>query len=567
MKLELLQQNIDYEKIVTGLDLDYETYNKKFEMWDYVVENNLVQKGNLEAIRLLNDITIYAYNFFKDPETDEPFKMTAYQDSIMNLKHDFTAECSNRYILFRASNQIGKSAALCLKSIQIVNNEDNKNIVMISKSLPQSQFLLQQIKFLLNNSLFAGTWKEDIGETANTTMLTIQREVKDSDGKIIKTIVNKIICAPAGEGTLGYPVHYLFLDEIDFYEDAKKFFWRVAFPRTKKTKGQIICFSNPNPEIGKSGSILWNLWDGDLFKRKFHFSFLDAPWNTREEYERDKRNSPSYIFASTHEGEWSVEGGAFFSEMEVQDMLQKDWHNSTTLPSFDRPVYIALDLGKMKDNTVMGIGTTKKSLHPDDKYKDLDVKHTEEFPLRTDYDVIAVRLKEVINHYNKYGHGVARVGFDATGQKTFGDMLKRMGVSATPVDFSKKESNKTQLFNDFKLMVENRKIKVVYSKKCEKQLSELIFKLTETKKLKVENRTDSIHDDFPDMCAILIHIAVCPSRMPVTAQFVNKRNEEAEQDKIPDQEERDKEIEQTIRRNIPSMYGNPYGEEFGGGIR
>ena len=69
-------------------------------------------------------------------------------------------------------------------------------------------------------------------------------------------------------------------------------------------------------------------------------------------------------------------------------------------------------------------------------------------------------LKELIEHY-KSTSGIANVGFDATGQKTFGDFLKRMGISATGVDFSAKQSNKTQLYNDFKLMVENRKIKVV----------------------------------------------------------------------------------------------------------
>jgi hypothetical protein len=92
-----------------------------------------------------------------------------------------------------------------------------------------------------------------------------------------------------------------------------------------------------------------------------------------------------------------------------------------------------------------------------------------------------------------------------------------MGVGATGVDFSRKESNKTKLYNDFKLMAEGRKLKVVYDQTLEKQLAGLEFKLTPNKALrKVENKTDSIHDDYPDMIAILIHIMIYPSYTPIS---------------------------------------------------
>lgn len=553
-------QRLDWNKgVITGKDLDLKNYRNKFKVWDYVVENKLLEAKNPDirnkATLLLDDETIYAYAFLRDDE-GKPFEYTAYQDAIGNLKHDFTPTCPNRYIIFMASNQIGKSRLLIGKAIKTVFTEENKNVVIISKSLPQSQFLLAQLRHALDNSVFGQSWREDLGDTANTTIFTVKREKTFSNGRK-QTILNRLICAPAGEGTLGYPVHYLFLDEADFYEDAKEFFWKVAFARTKKTKGQIILFSNPNPLIPRSTSLLWELWNGDLFKRKFSFNFLDAPWNTREEYEEDKRNSPSYIFQSTHDGVFPVEGGAFLSHSELQDMFRKDWNNE--LPATDKQVFIGLDLGKMFDQTVLSLGITKDPMFKEDKLKDLDVRYQRAFPVKTDYKVIAMELRDLINHYRSMGCSVV-VGFDATGQKTFGDVLKAMGISAIPVDFSKKESNKTLLINDFKLMAENRKIKVVYSRQCENQLSMLEFTQTENKKLKtVEHKTEGVHDDYFDSLMILVHIAVKPSRVPVTVVNTGHKIDEIikkQQETVPEFDREELAMKQAIEANKQkNMFG------------
>ena len=495
--------------IIEGKDLDFVSYNAKFDRWDNIIKNK--QEHSKEAIILSRDPTIYAYSFLKDKD-GKPFKMTAYQDKIANLAitYDFNPFNPARHILFRAANQIGKSGLLCILAIYHFLNGKNETIVIVSNNLTNSQRVLREIKFILNTSRFE-SWKENVGDSDNTTMLSIEGE----DGKY----VNRIICAPSGEGLLGYPVTRLYVDELDFYEEAKNFFWKVAYPRLGKTKGQVIAFSNPNPDINKSESILYELEEGDLFRNKFHFTFLDAPWNTIEEYEIAKRNSPSHLFASTHDGDYSDLAGAFFKDREIKDMLQKDWENK--LPIVNQSIYIAVDLGKMGDNTVITIGISKDAENKYDKYKDLDVKYIEVMPLGTEYDKIAMRLDELKEYYDRNFYGIARIGFDATGQKTFGDFLKKRNIYAFEVDFSKKETNKTLLYNDFKLMAEQRKIKIVYDRLTERQLAGLVFKQSENKKLTiVENKSNIIHDDIPSSLAILIHIAVRPSRVPVTLYYI-----------------------------------------------
>lgn len=557
MKLQLIQQKADYKKHhIEGKDLQKEVVKNKFKLWDYVVTYNLLdspdKKTRIEATLLLEDDTIYEYAFFKNEE-GKNFEYEAYQDIISTCKYYFDNPLDpNRFVMFVASNQIGKSRFMVGKARKLLFTEKGKNIVIVTNNLKLTQFMLSEIKASLNASTFADSWREDIGETDNTTMLTVELNI---DGV---TYTNRLICTPAGEGSLGFPMHYLFLDEIDFYENGKRLFWKVFFPRLNKTKGQCFVFSNPNPDIAQVESILYELWNGDLFQRKFTFNFLDASWNTQEEFDVAQRNSPSHIFCSTHLGQWSEDGGAFLTSKEISDMRMNDWSNRT-LPAVTGPVYIALDLGKMKDNTVFSIGVAHEPADKRDKYKDLDVVYTEEVRLGTSYEDVVNRYKAIKSFYEDNYLGVAEMGFDATGQKTFEDLLKMKGVSGTPVDFSKKESNKTMLFNDFKLMAENRKIRIAYNEKCFKQLASLQFKYTPNKQLrKVENKTATIHDDYPDSLAILIHIAVKPSRVIPSATMIIPKKKEEEQKVVTVQDSAKDYYAQVIQQNN-SFNKNNYG--------
>ena len=519
MELILTQQTVDYNKHhISGRDLQLDTVQKKFDTWDYVVKNNLLaskdSKIRNQAIRLLEDDTIYEYAFFTNDEA-KPFKYEAYQDLMGTCKYKFNNPMDpNRFVMFVASNQIGKSRFMVGKARKLLFTEKGKNIIIVTNNLKLTQFMLSEVKASLNNSKFAESWREDIGEADNTTMLTVELKI----GGL--TYTNRLICTPAGEGSLGFPTHYLFLDELDFYENGKRLFWKVFYPRLNKTKGQCYVFSNPNPDIAKSESILNELWNSDLFKRKFHFNFLDASWNTREEFDFAERNSPSHIFCSTHLGQWSEDGGAFFTSKEIEDMKETRWKNNS-LPAVDQQIYVGIDLGKMRDNTVITIGISKEANDARDKYKDLDVIYMEEIKLGTTYEGVIDRYKQIKNHYEETSQGVAEMGYDATGQKTFMDLLKIKNVAGTPVDFSKKETNKNLLYNDFKLLVENRKIKIAYHEKGFKQLASLQFKYTANKKLqKIENKTESVHDDFPASIVILIHLAVKPNRITPTATII-----------------------------------------------
>jgi len=490
LTLPNITQKIDYSGIVTIDKLDRATYENKFKLLAQAKAED-----NMELYSyLLTDDTLFAHEFFFD-DSGNPFTYEIYQDAIANLHHDFTPMNENRFILFIGSNQIGKSCVLINKAVHLVTTGNNINILMVSRSLPQSQFLLASIKHSLNNSRLTN-WREDLGDTANTTILTFQRDNN--------RVTNRIICAPCGEGLLGYPAHYLFLDELDFYENAKEFFFGVALPRTNHTKGQIMVFSNPNYHISRNSSILWQLLNGDLFKRKFMFKFLDNSRNTIEEYNRLKQEIPSIEFQSTHDGQFPVDAGSFFKQSELDRNIIRSWENC--LPIVDSPVYIGLDLGKINDNSVLTLGTVKEI----DGLPYLEVKYIEVFELRTDYRDVAARLKVIYDYYTKTYQGVGNIGLDTTGVgRAVEEFLQENQTPYTSVTWT--HEIKTKMYGDFKLLMENNRIKIVYTTECYKQLSSLTFKTTPSGLLTFENNKEKDHDDIPSSLCLLINVAIKPN--------------------------------------------------------
>lgn len=532
-------QRVDLSLPVDSGMLDIDAYSKKFDLW-HRVHTSKELDPSVEKF-FLEDFTYWVYSYFKN-EKGENFKLTSYQDLIAQcvLQHDFTPTNPNRYVLYRAANQCGKSALLILLAIYLAFMRTNVNIVMVSNNLRASQFLTSQIRQMLNTSIFADRWHEVLGETANTTHLTFEHTLKNGTKSL-----NRIICVPAGEGALGYPVHYMFLDEADFYENAKHFFWKVALPRTNKTKGQIILFSNPNPDVSNESSLLYEAWNGTFFQRKFHFTFLDAPWNTREEFELVKQNSPSYIFESTHLGEFPTDSGSFFTRKEIDDMFDNDLRNE--LPVVQDSVYLGLDLAKVRDNTVLTLGTLEPNKQ-NPKLNDLYVRYIKKYPTNTPYDSIVSDLKNITDFYREQSVSVRGFGFDATGVGgAISDFIRREGIMAQDINFSLQ--SKSKLYANFKLLAEQRRIHICTSDDARNQISTLVFKKTPKGYLSVQHESESLHDDVPDSIVCLIQVSVMPSKVPVTAQYVGGRTPITEKS-VKTQYEKD--VEQYMSRTIMS---------------
>lgn len=489
----------------------------KFAAWDKVIDDDVLENGTAEEMNkvytLLQDPTIYAYAFFKDPRnSSKPFKMYAYQDLIINDK--------SKRVCFAAANQIGKSITLCVKGLIFALHNPGTTVLMTSKTLPQAKDLLRQIKTFLKNSSLE--YKYDVGDSETKTEIYLRHyeEVTRYDKELDKEFVelrelsqSRIICVPATEAALGYAVDLALEDELAFYDDGEYFHKQILQPRTYTTKGQIVVFSNPNGQQG----IFWEIWNDDHFNH-YKFNFLDCPTNTQEEFDRISSTLTREQIDSTLLAEFTDPEGGFLSLQERRDMQEE---RMSMIPSvITTPIYIFFDWAKVVDRTVRTIGIpVKKNEHEwsDEVY----VYEMKEYPKDTPYtQIIDEDLKRLIMDVGPAN--VAMVGWDNTGVgrglEDFAKRVEQLGIQAMPVGFELE--NKSRIYTLFKLLAEQRRIKIPKIGECDKQLSTLRFKRSMRGHLQVHHDNERDRDDFPDSIAGLCSLIIQPDNPPVSAVII-----------------------------------------------
>lgn len=473
--------------IINKITSDMEQMTEeKFCLWDKAMEDNLLVNDMERASKLLQDPTIFMYAFFK--YGGKPLRLYPYQDMILNDTH--------KRIIFAASNQIGKSIALCCKAIHYALTNPGKTVLMASKTLPQAKDLLRQIKQLLDSSII--DYQSSIGEAMNKTEVYFKHEGNDQ---------SRIICVPATEAALGYAVDLLLIDELAFYEDGRYFYYQIAQPRTYTTKGQIICFSNPNGQQG----IFWELWNDDNF-HKYNFNFLDKPGNTEEELEKLRKSLTTEEFDSTAMAVFTNPAGGFFT-FDERKRMQEERTNS--LPGFNtEPLYIFFDFAKSMDRTVRITATPIRK--EGDFANGVYVHEMVEYPQGKPYSEIVEELHNLITEYGS--HQIAMIGWDNTGVgkgvEDFINKVQQLGIPVMPVEFSLK--NKSRMYTLFKLLVEQKRVSIPFVDECDKQLAQLRFKRTEGNVLKIHHENERDRDDFPDAIAGACSMIVQPDFVPVS---------------------------------------------------
>ena len=478
---------------------------RKFQLWDEVISKGWLKgtpKQQRYAYNLLNDYTIFIYAFFHNTD-GKPMKLYPYQDVIINDPH--------RWIIFAASNQVGKSITLIYKAVVFALKNPGKTVLMVSKTIPQASDLLRQIKEYLRMSML--DYKSIIGDSDSKTAIYFRH--LDYNGQVVKELKqSRIICVPATEAALGYAADLLLEDELAFYENGEYFHQQIAVPRTFTTKGQVISFSNPNGQLG----IFWKLWNDEKY-HKYNFNFLDCPTNTLEEYENYKKTMTRDTFDSTIRAEFTSPEGGFIS-LEERETIQIKKRPNALPVIVTRPLYIFFDWAKAKDRTVRVIGQAKQG-REGDWADEVEIVQMIEYPDGTSYsDIIDGDLRQLVKEVGV--HNIAMVGWDNTGVgkglQDFVDRLQQVGINTMPVEFSLQ--NKSRIYTLFKLLIENRRVTMPFVEECDKQLACLRFKKSSRGYLQVHHEEEKDRDDYPDSIAGLCSLIIAPENPPITCEII-----------------------------------------------
>jgi hypothetical protein len=527
-------KKIDYNDFITREHIDWDIYNAKFKFVDKV--NSLSKPHPKYLKQILKDPTMFSYMFLK--LNNKPLRLHAYQDMILNDKHQFK--------IFRAARQIGKSLCLDIKSAHnlCIDHGHDHNECIISGSLNQATFQMRRVKQMLNSANF--NWHESKGDVDNATQLSVNimdekdtRFIEENRPQKIK-YTNLLVIAPCSSGALGYDFHEVNLDEFEYWKDVdtQDFFNNVIEPTTYTTNGNISTFSNPNG----SESYVAELEQLKLpcGNKKFHtyvFSFMDYPDRTEQELEIRKTGKTRQQIESQLLAIRSISDKYYFSQDEIEcsysDKLnrEKDW------VAKGKPTYWFLDVGAKHDQSVLVGGMPRL---------DTDKKDSQNNPL-THIDIFCIHVypagyplsrvvgsfdeshstdgwhqEKSVNEHLKECQIIKNVnptlGVDVTGNSGISPLFKSVGL--TPVDIIFSGPKKWSMYQRMKYFLEQKLLHVIKNKEYDYQMKRIVVtKLKTSTYNRVGHENDDDHDDVPDSIAGLIYLADNPVLVTPSVRF------------------------------------------------
>lgn len=514
----------------------------------YDINREKVQCKNAYSIRFK-----VKFNPFKLRRKKEKWYIVdkyAWEMKIVSIEKAHVADGScitvdsedNSYLLGRnyivTHNSLGLDAKAAYNLC--VDHGRDHNECIISKSLPQAHFQMSRVKQLLNTAQF--TWKDVKGPQDSMSVITIaihdetdttyQKENREQKVKYI----NRLVCTPATEGTLGYDFHEANLDEFEYWDvDTRHFYNAILEPTTYATKGRITIFSNPNgadsfvADLEKTRKA-----DGEQKWHVYVFSFLDRPGATPEELEEHKAGKTRQEIESQLLAIRSISDRNYFTPDEIEG--SRDPH-CTELRMVGKQPYFFLDVGAKHDQSVLVGGYVE----PDENnpkfnhvYAPIIHAYPVSYPLSR---VVGSEVdesdgwhyeKSVKEHLQEWSQGgiIPILGVDVTGNSGIQPLIESIGITVEDVTFS--GPVKSGMYQRFKYLMEKKLLHRPRHEAWEYQAGHLEVKKSQRGYLMIHHEREEDLDDCMDATAGFIYLADCPDSVPTTFRVIGGMNDAKE---------------------------------------
>lgn len=520
--------SLDFNRPITRDNLDDKVVQSKIDACEKYLKGEI---NSPEDVRLVfSDITCFAYLFFRiDLERVELYK---YQDLILNDKH--------KYKIFRAARQIGKSMALDLKAaFNLIKDHGYGHVeAIVSASLSQAGHQMTRVKDLLD-SMVGVDWKEHktidnqskISIDIMGTRIITDEYCKQTE-QTFKKYSNMLIVSPPSNSILGYSLHELNLDEIEYWDDVDvNEFISKAEPTMLKTNGTINTFSNPNgPDTEIAAMEELTLPNGNKKYHTYVFNFFDCPGNDQEKFEIVTTGKTRQQIESQFLAIRSLSSKNYFTADEIE---RSEDLNLTDLQMVGKQPIFFLDVGAKHDQSVL----TGGFVEPDDKNLDANGNPFLHFyaPIIHVYPV-GYPISRVISgkpekgqdsdgwHYEKsvkdyieeWGKGgiVPILGVDVTGNSGISPLMNECGLYPTDVTMS--GPVKSGMYQRYKYLMEKGFLHRKQCKEFDYQAKRLIMKKSARQYLMIHHESENDLDDTQDSMAGFIYLADNPVNVETT---------------------------------------------------
>ena len=349
----------------------------------------------------------------------------------------------NPRVAILAPTGFGKSQILGIAyTLWLVFTNRNKQVLIISKSMPQSRKLLQKIRLAIeNNELLMELKPENASAQWSSNVITTSTQCR-------------VACRPFSMNIKGEHVDYIVLDEASSYIDVNIFFDYVV-PRAAAKNGKIVLISTP--ESPRDLMAILAKTPGFIFRS--YPAIVNGKSIWPERFPMTKLNKTKQEIGETYfEKNYmcnprSEEENAIYSLKSIEDCY--DLGRSLSFATEEGSIYIGIDLaiasGPRADFDCFVVVERKGGF--------VILRHGEVhrgWSIQSKID----RIKELSETFKK---GLTSIIVD---QSNIGvaiiDELRNAGLPVKPQDFH--PTNRNKLLMNLKKLLDDKKLVLPYCK-------------------------------------------------------------------------------------------------------
>ena len=470
-----------------------------------------------------NDIVFFIENVLYDEE-GQHYKVEPHQKAMMTSKEG--------QVVYFCGRRLGKSFMLAAEAIHRAVFFKYQRVFVLSPTEEQASELADTITGMIERSrLVENELKKDNVMTK-----------RFKNGSRIK------IRTAGGRGNvssmIGTGANLLIIDEV---QDVSGELISKIIPTQRGQKGasKFIISGTPRDRSGflyESLQKAPKIWDDGEWKEypqnegtftvyRQQSCYLDeednvirssTPRISIEEFEEDKISMPRIQFMQ----EYCLDFIATVSDVYSEELREEVLYNQESIGfGSNNPVVAGIDVGKMRNNTVLYIGEVISAPQENNRsYKKLDLKWHKTFALGTRYSQIE---QYVINELPQYFPKLFRIVVDATGvgeaiwENIHTAMVKKGSkIEVVPFKFSKEK--KKDLVESGLAALERKQVQIPWNKRLNTEMAGYKREITDSNNYVYQKTAGS--DDYIDamnLCIYNISLGLIHA-VPISLQSVPK---------------------------------------------
>lgn len=462
--------------------------------------------NELEFIQKCRDDIVFFAEHVLRAEDGSFYELEEHQKVMISSKES--------QVVYFCGRRLGKSLMLSIEALHRALFHKYQRIFVLSPTDSQAKEIAETISGLIERSAL------------------VEQELK-VDNRLEKKFHNgsRVVIRTAGgrgnvSSLIGSGTHLLILDEIqDIPEDL--IYKIIPVMRGQKGDSKMITAGTPRAKSGFLYESLQNapyVWDngkesfdeektGTFNVYRKQTAYLDeedniiasgTPRISIRELEEDMENMPLIEFKQ----EYCLDFMSSISDVYSEELREKIFYHPSKKVEWGtkNPVVFGLDIGKMRNETVLTIAEVIPSPLEDNKgYKVLDAKWYKEFELGTEYDYIE---KYIAYKLPKSFPNIVRGVIDATGvgEAVFESIEKK--VKKTPRPFPLEpykftKDKKKDIVEGGVAFLERGQVRVAYNKRLDNEMGGYKREVTEFNNTVYKKTAGS--DDYVDSMNLCLH--------------------------------------------------------------